>query len=197
MADVDYAGSYGLVATRGGEDRLVGHGAYVSSAPDRAEVAFAIADEMQGQGLGTILLAHLAEVAQDNDVSVFVAEVMPRNHRMIEVFRESGFPVELSSLPGTIEVELPTSFSAAAVERFEERDRLAAQAAVRRFMKPRAIAVVGASGGGGRSAARSSTTSCSPISAGSSIRSTRPPTWSRRFARTRPSPRSPARSTWR
>ncbi len=145
MTDVDYAESYGLVATRGGEDRLVGHGAYVSSAPERAEVAFAIADEMQGQGLGTILLAHLAEVAQDNDVSVFVAEVMPRNHRMIEVFRESGFPVELSSLPGTIEVELPTSFSAAAVERFEERDRLAAQAAVRRFTKPRSIAVVGAS----------------------------------------------------
>ena len=51
---------------------------------------------------------------------------MPENHRMIEVFRESGFPVEMSLAPGTIQVELPTSFSAEAVERFEDRDRLAA-----------------------------------------------------------------------
>ena len=70
---------------------------------------------------------------------------MPQNHRMVEVFRESGFPVEISALPGSVGVELPTSLSAAAVERFEERDRLAAEAAVRRFLRPRAVAVVGAS----------------------------------------------------
>jgi len=104
-------------------------------------VAFAVLDEMQGQGLGTILLAHLAEVAADNGVTVFVAEVMPQNHRMVEVFRESGFPVEISSVPGAIEVELPTSFSDEALERFEARDKLTAEAAVRRFLRPEAIAV--------------------------------------------------------
>jgi acetyl coenzyme A synthetase (ADP forming)-like protein len=145
MTDVDYASRYGLLATRGEDRRLVGHGTYLRTAGAKAEVAFAVADEMQGMGLGTILLAHLAEVAEDNDVAVFVAEVLPQNHRMVEVFRESGFPVETSSIPGAIEVELPTSFSAEAVERFEERDRLAAVAAVGRFLKPRAIAVIGAS----------------------------------------------------
>lgn len=145
MATVDYADRYGLLATRGGEDRLVGHGAYVRSRPQRAEVAFAIGDEMQGRGLGTILLAHLSEVAQEQGVEVFVAEVLPQNHRMIELFRESGFPTEIASVPGAIEVQLPTSFSPAATERFEDRDRLAAQAAVRRFLRPRAVAVVGAS----------------------------------------------------
>jgi acetyl coenzyme A synthetase (ADP forming)-like protein len=145
MADVDFVERYGLVASRGADERLVGHGIYVCDSPAKAEVAFAVLDEMQGQGLGTILLAHLAEVAEDNGVSVFVAEVLPQNHRMVEVFRESGFPVELSSIPGAIEVQLPTSFSDEAVERFEERDRLAAEAAVRRFLRPSAIAVVGAS----------------------------------------------------
>jgi acetyl coenzyme A synthetase (ADP forming)-like protein len=145
MAEVDYADRYGLVATRGGGDRLVGHGTYVRSSADRAEVAFAIDDAMQGQGLGTILLAHLAEVAEENGIAVFVAEVLPQNHRMVEVFRESGFPVEISSIPGAIEVQLPTSFSGEATERFEDRDRLAAEAAVRRFLKPSSIAVVGAS----------------------------------------------------
>jgi acetyl coenzyme A synthetase (ADP forming)-like protein len=145
MADVDYADRHGLVATRGGDGSLVGHGAYVRSSRERAEVAFTVLDSMQGQGLGTILLAHLSEVAQENGISVFVAEVLPQNHRMIEVFRESGFPVDIASVPGAIELELPTSFSAEATERFEQRDRLAAEAAVRRFLEPAAVAVVGAS----------------------------------------------------
>jgi acetate---CoA ligase (ADP-forming) len=145
MADVDYTERYGLVAMRGEGGQLVGHGTYLHGAPGRAEVAFAVADELQGQGLGTILLAHLAEVAEDNGIALFVAEVLPQNHRMVEVFRESGFPVEIRSIPEAIEVQLPTSFSAAAVERFEDRDRHAAEAAVGRFLRPRAIAVVGAS----------------------------------------------------
>ncbi len=145
MADVDYEQRYGLVATRGDGGHPVGHGAYIGATPGRAEVAFAIADELQGQGLGTILLAHLAEVAQANGVEAFFAEVMPENHRMVEVFRESGFPIETSSEPGAIHVELPTSFDGEAVGRFEERDRLAAEAAVRAFLTPRTIAVVGAS----------------------------------------------------
>jgi acetyl coenzyme A synthetase (ADP forming)-like protein len=145
LADVDYSSDYGLLATRGDPERPVGHATYVASSPGRAEIAFAIADEMQGLGLGTILLAHLAEVADDSGIGLFYAEVMPGNHRMIEVFRDSGFPIETSSEPGTIHVELPTSFTDEAEERFEERDRLAAAAAVRRFMAPRAIAVIGAS----------------------------------------------------
>jgi len=143
--DVDYSGRYGLVATVGEEGRVVGHGSYVRTDGGRAEVSFAIADELQGRGLGTILLAHLAETASDNGIGLFEAEVLPTNHRMVDVFRESGFPVEISSVPGSIHVELPTSFSAEARDRFENRDRIAAIAAVRRFMEPRSVAVVGAS----------------------------------------------------
>jgi acetyl coenzyme A synthetase (ADP forming)-like protein len=145
LADVDYEQRYGLVAIRGDGGRPVGHGTYVGTRPGRAEVAFAVSDELQGQGLGTILLAHLAEVAQENGVEVFFAEVLPQNHRMVEVFRESGFPIETSSEPGSIHVELPTSFEGEAFERFAGRDRLAAEAAVRRFLQPRAVAVIGAS----------------------------------------------------
>ena len=77
--------------------------------------------------------------------STFVAEVLPHNHRMIDVFRQSGFPVELRSIPDALEIELPTSLSAEALERFEERDRIGAVAAVRSFLEPRSVAVIGAS----------------------------------------------------
>ncbi len=143
--DVDYESRYGLVVTRGDEDHLVGQGAYMSSGPGRAEIAFAISSELKGRGVGTILLAHLAEVAAEHGITVFEAEVRPGNRRMVDVFHESGFPVEMSSVPGAIHVELPTSFSPEAVESFEQRDRLAAAAAVRRFLEPHAVAVVGAS----------------------------------------------------
>ena len=145
MLDVDYAQRYGLVAVRGASDEVVAHGNYFGIAPGQAEIAFAIARGLQGLGVGTLLLAHLAEVAQDNGISVFTAEVMPENHRMIEVFRESGFPAEMSSRPGTIHVELPTSLTDEAVAHFEDRDRIAAQAAIRPFLEPHAVAVIGAS----------------------------------------------------
>jgi acetyl coenzyme A synthetase (ADP forming)-like protein len=144
FADVDYAERYGLVAIRGG-GRIVGHGLYVGGPEGRAEVAFAVAEEMQGHGLGTILLAHLAEVASERGYPTFVANVLPQNHRMIEMFRESGLTPEIAAEPGVLRVEMPTSFSAAARERFEDRDRLAARAAVAAVLEPRSVALVGAS----------------------------------------------------
>ena len=47
--------------------------------------------------------------------AAFIAEVCRSNHRMIEVFRESGFPLEMRSTPDAIMVELPTSLSAEAI----------------------------------------------------------------------------------
>ena len=129
--DVDYADRYGLIATRGEDSQPVGHSGYARISEGRAEVAFAVADALQGHGLGTILLAHLAEIADEQGITTFEAEVLPENHRMIEVFRESGFPVEVRSVPGSIQVELPTSFSSEALERFADRDRSAAAAAAR------------------------------------------------------------------
>ncbi|HEX2467587.1 MAG TPA: GNAT family N-acetyltransferase [Solirubrobacterales bacterium] len=142
--DVDYNDRYGLVATSGGQT-VVAHALYFKLDAEHAEVAFAIADRLQGRGLGTILLAHLAELAEDHGVRSFEASVLPQNHRMIEVFRESGFPIEVRAQPGEIAVELPTSFSAEAIERFEQRDRIAAVAAVSAFLQPASVAVIGAS----------------------------------------------------
>lgn len=143
--DVDYTNRFALVAETGSPPRVVAHAVYVRSTPERAEVAFLVADAWQGRGISTILLAHLAGAANRAGISLFTAEVMPSNHRMIEVFRESGFPVESRSSPDAIHIEFPTSLEPAALERFEERERIAAVAAVRAVLEPRSVAVIGAS----------------------------------------------------
>jgi acetate---CoA ligase (ADP-forming) len=147
--DVDYADRFGLVATSGPEQAIVAHAAYIRTGPDRAEVAFMVADAWQQHGIATILLAHLATAAEQHGITVFTAEVLAGNERMIGMLRESGFPVALRPAEGTITVELPTSRSPQMRERFEQREQIAAVAAVRRFLRPRAVAVIGASRGRG------------------------------------------------
>lgn len=143
--DVDYADRFGLVAETGAPGQIVAHASYVRIDEHRAEVAFLVADAWQGRGISTIMLAHLATVADARGITSFTAQVLPANHRMIEVFRQSGFPIDRHSTRDAIEIELPTSLSPAAIERFEERERTAAVAAVSRFLAPRSVAVVGAS----------------------------------------------------
>jgi acyl-CoA synthetase (NDP forming) len=64
---------------------------------------------------------------------------------MLGVLRASGFVLDVRSEPGLLEIELPAQLSATARERFEERDRTAAVAAVRHVLEPASIAVIGAS----------------------------------------------------
>ena len=155
--DVDYADRFALVVETGSPRRIIAHAAYIrlgrqagaqppeGVASGTAEVAFLVADAWQRKGISTILLAHLAAVAEQHGIDAFCAEVLPANHRMIDVFRNSGFPIELRSTPGAVEIELPTSLSEEAVASFEERDRVASVAAVRAFLRPSSVAVIGAS----------------------------------------------------
>jgi acetate---CoA ligase (ADP-forming) len=62
---------------------------------------------------------------------LFIAQVMPENHRMVDVFRDSGFAVTVRAINGMIEIQLPTSLSDEARQRFHEREQVAAVAAVR------------------------------------------------------------------
>jgi acetate---CoA ligase (ADP-forming) len=144
-ADAESRKGLGLVATTGAPPTIVAHAAYERIDGDRAEVAFEVADSLRGRGVGTILMAHLAEAARGEGVSTFFAEVLPENRRMLEVFRESGFPGEVSRSGDGLAVELTTELSLEALERYEERERGAAAAAVRHFLEPASVAVVGAS----------------------------------------------------
>lgn len=143
-AEVDRRERDGLLATTGAGE-IVGHAAWARMGPDRAEVAFEVAETMRGRGLATILLAHLAFGARAQGITTFVAEVLPENHKMLGVFRESRLPLQVHSEPGVLTVEMPTAFTDEARERFRQRERIAAVAAMDAVLRPRSVVVVGAS----------------------------------------------------
>jgi len=143
--EINLDGTFGLLASSGDKERVVGHAFFAVLDEHRAEVAFTIANDFQGRGLGTILLGQLAEVASANGIQLFEAEVVAANHAMLHVFRESGFPIEVSASAGQLHVVFPTSFTNEAIQRFERRESIAAVNALKLFFEPRAVAVIGAS----------------------------------------------------
>jgi len=145
MAELEPEHGRGLVAVAGDPERIVAHAAYIRAGHGRAEVAFEVADESQGRGIATVLLAHLSELAGADGIDTFTAVVLPDNHRMIRMFRDSGFAVEVRSLPGELEVEFPAQLGDEARARFEERDHVSAVAAVASVLRPASVAVIGVS----------------------------------------------------
>jgi hypothetical protein len=135
---------------------------YVRERAGEAEIALAVSDEWQRHGIATILLAQLADVAAAEGIHTFTALVLPQNHRMIGVFRESGYPVRVRAEPDVIEVTFPTRPGPEGRRRFEERERMSAVAAV----EPRAPAGLGGRGRRSRTAAAPSAARCSTTSSG-------------------------------
>lgn len=138
-------GTHSLVAVHGSPEGIVAHGYCAPTRQGVAEMALAVADAYQGRGLGTALLGRLAGLAAGDGIETFEAEVMAANHRMLDVLRESGFPLRTSPSAGVIHVEFPTSLTPEARDRFERREQLSAIAALSAFLRPEAVAVVGAS----------------------------------------------------
>ncbi len=146
MVRADGTDHHGLVAVTGNPPRIVGHAEYLRRPGEPvAEAAFAVSDARQGRGLGTLLLAHLAERASAVGIRMFEAEVMRGNRRMVGMFRASGFPTEVRAEEGEHRVTFPTSLSPDAIEAFERRESVSAVALVDRLLRPASVAVIGAS----------------------------------------------------
>jgi RimJ/RimL family protein N-acetyltransferase len=65
----------------------------VAVRPTSAELAFAVTDEYQGQGLGFLLMRHLTTIARRAGLHEFIAEVLADNRPMIRVFERSELPL--------------------------------------------------------------------------------------------------------
>jgi acetyl coenzyme A synthetase (ADP forming)-like protein len=128
------------------EDRIVAVANYVRLRDARtAEVAFAVADEFQGRGVGTRLLEQLASAATGVGIEEFVAEVMPDNTAMLRVFTDAGFETTRETVLGTTEVRLALGPTETLRHRVDERDHVGVVSSLAPLFEPRALAVIGAS----------------------------------------------------
>ena len=106
--NVDFVSHVALVAVidEGDKPTIVGGGRYVVIKPGQAEVAFAVVDQFQGQGIGSALLRHLSLLAREAGLQEFVAEVLPENAAMLKVFEKSEVEVTTRREPQTVHVVL-------------------------------------------------------------------------------------------
>lgn len=111
--EVDFENTVALVVTISegeGDETIIGAGRYLVHGPagtrHSAEIAFAVEEDYQGQGMASRILRHLAHIAREKGLSEFTADVLSRNRAMLAVFARSGLPMESSTDEGTVHVTL-------------------------------------------------------------------------------------------
>ena len=112
--------------------------------PGVAEIAFAVADELQRRGIGTRMLEQLAAIAANRGIHRFDAEVMAANGLMLGAFEHAGFAVRRQVSSREVTVSLDITPTEAVTQRIDERDHFASIASLRPVLAPSSIAVVGA-----------------------------------------------------
>ncbi len=143
FTQVDHVDRVALVALE--HDELVAVGRFDAVGDGSAEVAFVVRDDMQGQGLGSILLEHLAAAARERGLTRFVAEVLPDNSRMLATFREAGFEVSQRLEEDVIAVAFDLEPTAQSLAVTEAREHRAEARSMADMLTPGSVAVVGAS----------------------------------------------------
>ena len=111
MTNIDFVDQVALVATpRHNPKELIGVARYIvdDDGPrhELAEVAFLVLDEYQGKGIGSLLLKHLAILAQIRGIQELRADVLADNQAMLRVIEQSGFPTRRSTSFGVVRLVL-------------------------------------------------------------------------------------------
>jgi GNAT superfamily N-acetyltransferase len=106
LAHVDYLNRYALVAEVDGVLAGVARWERDLVDPGKAEVAFTVADDLQGRGLGSLLFRRLATLARRCGIATFEAEVLPENEKMLRVFERSALAQTSRPDPPALHVEI-------------------------------------------------------------------------------------------
>ena len=112
FTEIDFLRHVALVAALVEDDgeHLIGVGRYIESDPTQpircAEVAFAVDEDHQGLGVGSLLLQHLARIAVVQGIEEFTAFVLSENQAMVDVFEHSGFPVRQVFGSGVLQLSI-------------------------------------------------------------------------------------------
>ncbi|HEV2875202.1 MAG TPA: GNAT family N-acetyltransferase [Thermoleophilaceae bacterium] len=132
LTEVDHHDHEALVAVETGSGQGIGVARFVRSENDPvvAEVAVAVADDWQAQGIGSELLHRLTERAREEGIKRFSGSILEENRPMRDLLAELGDVRVTDRAAGAIdvEVELPEEGIGAALR---ETLRAAARGLVR------------------------------------------------------------------
>ncbi|MGE3073408.1 MAG: N-acetyltransferase family protein [Dehalococcoidia bacterium] len=95
LCNVDFKRRCAFVISLPGDDAIHAVGRYEWESAHSAEVAFVVEDQMQGLGIGAILLDRLADHARTRGFRRLTAVVLCENTMMLSLFRESKYLPEI------------------------------------------------------------------------------------------------------
>lgn len=125
LAEFSDSENAALVATRNQDvEELLAMARYdVEPGTHFAEVALVVRDEWQGHGLGTALFRRLIDLARQQGLLGFTADVLVANGRMLSVFRHSNLTIRETFADGVHHLEMSFPPGAASLSAGEVRSR--------------------------------------------------------------------------
>lgn len=100
LAGIAERGGVGLIAIQ--EQAILGHIHLARTGEGLPEMSIAVADAVQGKGLGKALIHRLRPVALDVGWTRYTARVLMTNQRMLRLLRSEGCAVTASDQPGVV-----------------------------------------------------------------------------------------------
>ncbi len=101
---IDYEDEMSLVVLHGKrpKQKMVGVGSYhMNPSTKRAEIAFLVADDWQGRGIGTYMMKELVKIARAKRIRGLTAEVLRDNVAMIALMHKAGVTPRSSIVNGS------------------------------------------------------------------------------------------------
>ena len=104
-----------------------------------------IEDAYRRKGIGTKLVESLVNVARDNGISTFEADVSAKNEDILNLLKGYGFHVAREVGSETFHVAFSIAPTKKEKHKEEERERVATIASIRHLLCPQSVALIGAS----------------------------------------------------
>jgi len=106
---IDYTKEMEILAVlpKGEKEDIVGVGQYsIQESNHTAEVAFAVKDTFQNQGIGGALLSYLTYLGKRHGLLGFTAATLIENKAMLHLFEKMGFDIEKKVEEGVYELKM-------------------------------------------------------------------------------------------
>jgi acyl-CoA synthetase (NDP forming)/N-acetylglutamate synthase-like GNAT family acetyltransferase len=125
----------------------VGAASYEILSSAQAEIAVLVDDAWQGDGIGSLLIEHLAAVARRSGIRELVGDVLASNVTMLRASASlaPGIARDHGEDPEVVRIHIPTQPDERAIAAAGVRDRTAEHNSLRPLLAPASLAVIGVS----------------------------------------------------